>query len=105
MGLRGRSARGPYRGYHMELSLTRLLPPLLVVLCMASLSHAADSDDTALATFFREFLDRDLKDRPFEATRLGDHRYDNKLEDLSAAARAKWTAHYRETLADLPKKV
>src|SRR5262249_35660991 len=92
-------------GYHMDLSFTRLLLPLLVVLCVASVSRAAASDDTALATFFGDFLDRDLKNRPLEATRLGDHRYDNKLEDLSAGARAKWTVNYRDTLADLPKKV
>jgi uncharacterized protein (DUF885 family) len=89
----------------METMFTKVLLALLGVLVTASMARAADTDDEALATFFQAFLDRDLRDRPLEATRLGDHRYDNKLEDLSAESRAKWNEHYRTALADLPKKV
>src|SRR5437016_5337052 len=89
----------------MEPTFSRLLLSLAGVLVVASLARAADAEDAALAAFFRSFLDQELKERPLEATRLGDHRYDGKLEDLSAAARARWTARHRAALAELPKKV
>ena len=40
-----------------------------------------------------------------EATQLGDHRFDDKLDDLSPTARKQWVEHARQTLAQLPKKV
>ncbi len=39
------------------------------------------------------------------ATRLGDHRFDDKLDDLSAEARAANVERDRKALADLPGKV
>jgi uncharacterized protein (DUF885 family) len=39
------------------------------------------------------------------ATGLGDHRYDDKLDDLSAEARAANVARTKTILADLPKKI
>jgi uncharacterized protein (DUF885 family) len=89
----------------MEPTFARLLLSLCGVFVLASLAPAADADDEALGTYFRAFLDQDLKELPLEATRLGDHRYDNKLEDLSAASRAKMMERYKAALADLPKKV
>ncbi len=46
-----------------------------------------------------------MKTRPLEATRLGDHRYDHLLDDLSAAARAAGTERARAALAALPQRV
>jgi uncharacterized protein (DUF885 family) len=89
----------------MEPTFSRLLLSLGGVLLLASLARAADTADDTLAAYFRKFLDQELKDRPLEATRLGDHRYDNRLEDLSAVSRAKWAERYRTTLAELPKQV
>src|SRR5262249_58093274 len=40
-----------------------------------------------------------------EATRLGDHRFDHRLDDISGKARAGWTERTRKTLADLPKAI
>jgi uncharacterized protein (DUF885 family) len=40
-----------------------------------------------------------------DATRLGEHRFDDRLDDLSAAARLRWREHYRRTLDELPKRV
>ena len=31
--------------------------------------------------------------QPLHATEIGDHRFDDKLEDVSKAAREKWVAH------------
>jgi uncharacterized protein (DUF885 family) len=89
----------------MDTMFARLLLSLFAVIVTASLATAADTDDDALAAFFQKFLDQDLRDRPLDATRLGDHRYDNKLEDLSAKSRNQWTQRYIDTRADLPKKV
>ena len=89
----------------MDSTCTRVLLALLGVLVTASLAVARDSEDDALAAFFQSFLDRELRDRPLDATRLGDHRYDNKLEDLSAESRARWDERTRTALAELPKKV
>ena len=79
----------------MDSLTTRLLLSLLSLAVLATLARAADTEDEALSVFYRHFLDQELRDRPLEATRLGDHRYDNKLEDLSAATRAKWDERYR----------
>ncbi len=89
----------------MDSTCTRVLLSLLGVLVTASLAVARDTEDDALAAFFQSFLDQELRDRPLDATRLGDHRYDNKLEDLSAESRAKWDERTRTALAELPKKV
>ncbi len=44
--------------------------------------------DAKLQACFRQYLEGLFQFRPLEATRLGDHRFDRQLEDLSAAARA-----------------
>ena len=62
-------------------------------------------EDARLAAFFRKYLDEELRQRPMEATRLGDHRFDDRLDDLSPRARAAATERTREALADLPPKV
>ena len=69
------------------------------------MAHAAAEEDARLAAFFKTYLDAFCRLRPFEATRLGDHRYDDRLEDLSAHARAGWTEFTRKTLADLAKQI
>jgi uncharacterized protein (DUF885 family) len=95
----------------METTFARLLLSLagiagvLSVLVAASQATAGDAADAALDDFFHTFLEQSLRDRPLDATRLGDHRYDNKLEDLSAESRAKWTERDRTALTELPKKV
>ena len=42
---------------------------------------------------------------PLMATRLGDHRFDDKLDDLSPEARAANVERDRKALAELPRKV
>jgi uncharacterized protein (DUF885 family) len=80
---------------------------LMMVVWMASSAplFAAAREDERLTAFFNTYLDEAFRRRPLEATRLGDHRFDRLLDDISAKARADWTDHYRQTLADLPKKV
>jgi uncharacterized protein (DUF885 family) len=83
---------------------------LMLGLCLPGLTAGArlaqrDTEDDRLTAFFKVHLEREFRERPLEATRLGDHRFDHLLDDLSPKARAGWTKRYRATLADLPRKV
>jgi uncharacterized protein (DUF885 family) len=84
-------------------SLSRLLS-LVVVLCAVA-SAAAETEDEKLAAFFRGFLDDEFRRRPLDATRLGEHRFDHLLDDLSPRARAGWVEAYRAALRQLPEKI
>jgi uncharacterized protein (DUF885 family) len=92
-----------------EQSMKRALPalalPFLVLVAPAAGPRPGPSEDQKLAAFFKNYLDQELKQRPLEATRLGDHRFDHLLDDVSPKARKKWAERYRATLADLPKKI
>jgi uncharacterized protein (DUF885 family) len=81
----------------------RFLPALLSLLLIPL--AAAASEDDKLVAFFKAHLDREFKERPLEATRLGDHRFDHLLDDVSPKARVGWLKRYRDTLADLQKQV
>ncbi len=88
------------------------MKPLLaiVILTCACRSLAASapepqSEDGRLAAYFKEHLDDEMKHRPLDATRLGDHRYDNLLDDVSADARAAGVQRVRQTLKELPKRI
>ncbi len=80
----------------------------MTVLTIAASAASADDpapEDARLAAFFQAYLDESFAARPLDATRLGDHRFDHQLDDLSAEARAANRERDRRTLADLPKKV
>jgi uncharacterized protein (DUF885 family) len=84
------------------------LYPLLAVLgglLTPSACLAAEGEDAKLTAFFKDYLERVYRQQPLEATRLGDHRFDDRLDDLSPKARDAWTARTRKTLDDLPKRV
>lgn len=66
--------------------------------------RAAGADE-ALAAFFREFLEHQFERHPVTATQLGDHRFDDRLDDLSRPARVRATAAVRAALRDLPRAV
>lgn len=80
---------------------------LLVLLVVPLVAHGAATNDAEarLQTFFQRYLDEAFQLRPLDATRLGDHRCDDRLDDLSAEARAGWVAHTRRTLEALPGEV
>lgn len=65
----------------------------------------AQTEDARLDAFFRTHLDAVFAMRPVDATSLGDHRFDDRLDDLTATARARWTEHTRAKLAELPARV
>jgi uncharacterized protein (DUF885 family) len=85
---------------------TPILWLLLLLLCCPFRSALGErAADTQLETFFKGYLDDYFKLRPLEATRLGDHRFDAQLEELTPEARAKWLALTRRALSQLRKQV
>src|SRR5689334_23843141 len=75
---------------------------LLVLLIPAAL---AQQEETKLEKFFRDYLDESFRQRPLDATRLGDHRFDHLLDDLSKRALERNLQFAKTTLKDLPKQV
>jgi uncharacterized protein (DUF885 family) len=66
---------------------------------------AATDEDGKLAAYYRRYLDETFQQQPLDATMLGDHRFDDRLDDLSAGSRAKWMERIRHALAELPREV
>jgi uncharacterized protein (DUF885 family) len=62
-------------------------------------------EDAKLAAFFKDYLEEFLKNSPLDATKLGDHRYDDRLDDLSPKARAAKVQRQKDALARLPKEI
>jgi uncharacterized protein (DUF885 family) len=90
----------------MNHPLTWLLFVSVGSLVTAAQVGAAEKDeDTKLTALFKTYLDRDFRLRPLEATRLGDHRFDHLLDDLSPEGRASWIDHWRNALRELKKRV
>jgi uncharacterized protein (DUF885 family) len=89
----------------METLPARLLLTLVILLLSAPLAGAADGEDAKLESFFKAYLDRRFREQPMDATRLGDHRFDHLLDDVSPAARAARAERDRQTLAELPRAV
>ncbi len=75
------------------------------LLCSWGVVAAATADDAALDRFFREHLETEFRLRPTLATELGDHRFDDQLDDVSAAARARWSEATKAALEALPRRV
>jgi uncharacterized protein (DUF885 family) len=68
-------------------------------------ANRRNEEDARLTEFFRKYLDEEFRHRPMDATRLGDHRFDGLLDDLSPKARAATTALTRATLAALAREI
>jgi uncharacterized protein (DUF885 family) len=66
-------------------------------------ARSAQRDDAAFATLSQRYLDGLASLNPSYATSLGDHRFDDKVPDMSAEARARGTAFAREILAELKR--
>ena len=78
-----------------------VLPAMLTGMATAF----AQDEDARLGAFFQRYQDAHFRQEPAEATELGDHRFDNLLEDLSLGSREGWRALTRQTLEDLPRQV
>jgi uncharacterized protein (DUF885 family) len=62
-------------------------------------------EDARLATRFQEWLDDQCKRHPMFATYLGNHDYDNQLDDLSTQARAEDLQNDTRVLNELKQQV
>src|SRR5205085_11593651 len=104
-GQEGDVTRGPSPGVLMKRLLLCLL--LLPVADHAARAPAqpANPEDARLAALFKEYLEAEFKARPLEATRLGDHRYDHLLDDLSPKARAASAGRWRKALQELSRRI
>src|SRR5262249_9154122 len=96
----------------LHTSTPRGVPPMkhglagfLLLLPLTLGVQAADTEDAKLNAFFKAYLDEEFRHKPLDATRLGDHRFDHLLDDLSPAARAANIERTRKALAELPKQV
>src|SRR3954447_19634153 len=80
-----------------------MLRPVLILLLLAS--PAVADEDAKLAAFFKDYLEEFMKNNPLDASKLGDHRYDDRLDDLSPKARAANLQRHKDALAQLPRAV
>jgi uncharacterized protein (DUF885 family) len=83
-------------------TLSLLAAAVVMFVQASSPAGNAEDEDRRLTAFFRSYLDQEFRLRPVEATRLGDHRFDNLLDDLSPRARAHWLEQTRKVLDELP---
>lgn len=65
----------------------------------------AQTADEQLQAFFKSHLEETFRLRPFEATILGDHRFDHLLDDISPEARAAWLSQWRTSLQTLTTSI
>src|SRR4051794_17480369 len=89
-------------------SMSRRLLSFCLLLSSSAALQAGDkilSEDQKLFAYFKDNLDAEFKHRPIEATRLGDHRFDGELDDISAEARQKNRERWQRTLDDLPRRI
>lgn len=79
--------------------------PFLAVQGSLQSPAEAGAADPVLSAFYSAYLGADFALRPLQATRAGDHRFDARIDDLSAAARAARLAQVRQALDALPRAV
>src|SRR4051794_12489428 len=87
----------------------RLLITLTLLLASATLTESSveqpPTEDAKLTAFFKDHLEKEFRLKPLEATRLGDHRFDHLLDDLSDKAHAEYLELIRATHAALAKQI
>jgi uncharacterized protein (DUF885 family) len=95
-----------YRGReNMNLRYCTMIGITIATAAAQSPALQAQEGDVKLQAFFKQYLEEHFRQQPTDATRLGDHRFDGLLDDVSAEARASWLQLDRDTLARLPQEV
>jgi uncharacterized protein (DUF885 family) len=72
---------------------------------MLAAPAAPTAEDARLAKYFETYLDAEFVRHPYDATRAGNHDYDDRLDDLSPEARAEDLRRAKATLADVAKQI
>jgi uncharacterized protein (DUF885 family) len=72
---------------------------------LATVHGQASNEDGKLELTFKNYLNGYFQLRPMEATRLGEHRFDAELDDLSTEARTTWIKYIKQALAELPNQI
>jgi uncharacterized protein (DUF885 family) len=75
------------------------------VILWGALAGSILAADSPLETFFRRYLDERFALHPMEATVLGDHRFDDKLDDLSPSALNQSLAHLKASRKRLHQEI
>ena len=78
---------------------------LLMTTASLAMAAAISAAESPLEFFFRHHLEQRFALHPTEATGLGDHRFDDRMDDLSPAALEKSLAHLKQSRALLPKEI
>ena len=76
-----------------------------VLLSLLTTTCLGQSQEERLSASFQAYLDECFSLRPFDATLLGDHRFDSQLDDVSFEACQRWLHHYRQQLNKLEHDV
>jgi uncharacterized protein (DUF885 family) len=85
----------------MKIRLILLWLATLLLAMPPSFARAASGEDAKFEAIANAFIEQYLAFSPLDATQLGDHRFDNRVPDFSAAARAERLKTYRETMVKL----
>ena len=76
----------------------------IAILCAAAgVAFAAPTEDTKFEAIVNNYVEELLKSHPENATQLGDHRYDDRLDDYSREGVDRDLKASRDTLAELAK--
>src|SRR5690349_9016872 len=91
----------------MRILMNKLIHAIIAtfMLLAASALSAANAEDQKVESFFKAYLDEYFRLQPVQATKLGDHRFDAQLEDVSPEARKQWLASTERALKALPKQI
>ena len=92
--------------------MSRLLFPIIALLGAGIMITPADApaaqpaaEDTRLKNLFQTYLDEEFQKHPLFATQQGNHDFDDQLDDLSPAARAKDVTRTKALVATLAKEI
>src|SRR5690606_40717819 len=74
---------------------------LVPVLASPAAAQQPSRADRVFERLAAQWLDRSMRLSPVGATSIGDHRFDDRIDDMSAAGRAVGLRFTRETLSAL----
>jgi uncharacterized protein (DUF885 family) len=78
---------------------------VILSLLFSPLAKGDEGEDAKLTAFFKQYLEEEFRQRPTAATRLGDHRFDHLLDELSPAARESWKKRHQQARRDLEERI